>query len=83
MICPDFYVFSSAHEVMTPFGEGQHDGKQFLVVNFVIAFGNEKGFRHKGDWSPLPMLLLTKHRSDRSFTGVGFNHERIGLVRNG
>ena len=27
MICPDFYLLCRTHQVMSPFGQGEHDGE--------------------------------------------------------
>ena len=31
--------------VLTPFGKGENDCKEFSVINVIVAFGGEKGMR--------------------------------------
>ncbi len=83
MICPDFYVFSCAHEVMAPFGERKHDCEPLFVVDLVISFCCTERFRHESHWAPGSILVLTKHCSDRSFAGISLDSEGVGFSQDG
>ena len=37
VVGPDFNVNRGAHEVVSPFFQGEHDGKEFLVIYLIVA----------------------------------------------
>ena len=49
MICDHVDQGQRSLEVMTTDFEGFENGKQFLVVNIIIEFGQGKGLRVKGN----------------------------------
>ncbi len=59
VIGPDFHILGGAHEVVVPFEECEHDGKQFLVLDLVVLFSRAERLQHERYWVPYPILLLT------------------------
>jgi len=43
----DFDVMGGSFEVMTPLLESFNDSKKFSVIDIIIAFSFNKGFRHE------------------------------------
>jgi len=43
----DFNVMGGSFKVMTPFFESLNDGKEFSIIDIVVSFGFDEGFRHK------------------------------------
>ncbi len=40
MICPNLEVLECPHEIVPPLFEGEHDGKEFFVVDLIVTFCN-------------------------------------------
>ncbi|KIK93227.1 hypothetical protein PAXRUDRAFT_145543, partial [Paxillus rubicundulus Ve08.2h10] len=58
MIGPDLKGVRSAHQKVTQFREGNHDGKKFIIMNFIIAFCGVKRFREECKRMPYIALVL-------------------------
>ncbi len=83
MIHPDLNVFSGSHEIMAPFRQGEHDGKQLFVIYLVVLFCGHKGFRHESYWPPYTFLFLTEYCANGAFTGFSLDSEWVGICRDG
>ena len=64
MISPDLKGVCCAHEVMTPFGECDHDRKHFSVIDVVVVLGRSKGLGEISDQFPHVMLSLREDSTD-------------------
>ena len=66
-----------AEEIMSPFFKTRDNGKQFFVVNVVVAFGGGHAGRHIRDGMPRVIgLLLGENTSYGVVGGVTFDLER-------
>src|ERR1700722_8897280 len=58
VICPDLEFVFRIDKIATKFFKSQHDGKELVVVNFVISLCSVQHFGHVSDWSPFLVLFL-------------------------
>ena len=75
VICPDFYIFSCSHQVVSPLVEREHNCEQFLVINFIISLCDRKRLGQKCDWAPFSILFLRQHSAYRSLAGIRLDSE--------
>src|ERR1700722_18492009 len=58
VICPNLEFVFRIDKIVTKFFKSQHDGKELVVVNFVISLCSVQHFGHVSDWSPFLVLFL-------------------------
>jgi len=83
MISPNLEGVCCAHEVMMPFGKGDHDRKHPSIIDLIVALGGSKGFGEVSDWFPYIMLLLRQHCTDCKLGCVSLYAEGIVIGRDG
>jgi len=81
MIGPDLKGVCCAHEVMTPFGKGDHDRKYLSIIDLIVALGGSKGFGEISDRFPHVMLSLRQDCTDCELGHVSLYAEGVVIGR--
>jgi len=77
MIGPDLKGVCCAHEVMTPFGKGNHDREHFLIIDLIFELGGSKSLREISDWFPHIKVALRQDHTDCELGCVCLYTERV------
>ena len=73
VVHPDFKKLRMSFKVVTEGFKGMDDGKKFFVVDVVILFDREHGFRVKGDRVPaVERVRLFEDIAKSKVTGVSY-----------
>src|SRR5580704_8332779 len=83
MIGPDLKGMCCAHEVMTPFGKGNHDREHFSIIDLIIALGRSQSLGEISDRFPYTMLVLRQDCADGEFGCVCLHTEKVIISGDG